>query len=367
MSSGGFRVTYRNTAPRAATVVGAGAWGTAVAHLLSYNFETVYLWAARTAVVEEIEATRRNQTYLPDIDLRPNVIACSQLDGGLLDSALFVWAIPIEYLRSRLRTFAPHLRNDIILVNLGKGIEERTGAMPADIVSEECGPLRASGSMVGPNIASEVASGMYAEAVLGLSDADALGPVAAYFSTNTFRIQTTTDVRGIEIGAALKNMCSIAAGLCDGLGLGANTKSLVVARSIEEIDNLSVALGAKRGTLASSCLLADVVTSCYSVGGRNRRVGEYLGRGLSLDQARSLLGGRVAEGVATCRACYELQARLGLTFSIVENLHALLNEELSPNDCVQQILRGHSSFLHTAIMGKATPESTGTVSRSTVS
>lgn len=343
MPSRGFHVTGVVMHPKTVTVVGAGSWGTAAAHLLSQRCETVYLWAARSEVVDEIKATGRNQQYLPKVDLRPNVIATRHLEGGLLESPLFVWAIPVEFLRDRLRMFAPHLRGDLIAVNLGKGIEEGSAATPSEILSQECGQLRAFGSLVGPNIASEVAAGMYAQATLALSEPAYLDAVAACFSTDTFRVQTTTDIRGIEIGAALKNMCAIAAGLCDGLGLGANTKSLVIAESIEEIRDIGAVLGAEPRTLASGGILADLLTSSYSASGRNRRVGEYLGQGHSLERALSLLGGRVAEGVATCRACYGLQVRLGLSFPVIDCVYALLNGELGASACVHRILLGRSS------------------------
>ena len=326
--------------PNTVTVVGAGSWGTAAAHILSHKCETVYLWAARSEIVAQIKETGRNQEYLPGVDLRPNVLAINRLESGLLDSPLFVWAIPIEFLRERLRMFAPHLRKNIIAVNLGKGIEEGSSATPSEILSQECSDLRAFGSLVGPNIASEVAAGMYAQATLGLSEPGCLDAVAACFSTDTFRVETTTDVRGIEIGAALKNMCAIAAGLCDGLALGANTKSLVIAESIAEIRDIGAVLGAEPRTLESGGMLADLLTSSYSLSGRNRRVGEYLGAGNSLEGAMSLLGGRVAEGVATCRACYGLQVRLGLSFPVIDSLNALLNGECSANACVHRILLG---------------------------
>jgi glycerol-3-phosphate dehydrogenase (NAD(P)+) len=331
------------------TVIGAGAWGTAVAHLLSHNCEIVHLWASRPSVADDIRATGRNRAYLPEVRLRPNVIASCDVTHDLLTSRLFVWAIPVQSLRCRVRFFAPHLPPDAIAVNLGKGLEEGTWARPSDILAQECLSLRAFGSLFGPNIASEVGAGLYTEATLALSSGPELEGVASCFTSPSFLVHTTTDYIGIEIGAALKNVCSIAAGLCDGLGLGGNTKSLVIAACLQEIREVGELIGAAPETMASRHILADLLTSCYSPSGRNRRVGEYLGQGLSLERALAALGGRVAEGIATCSACYSLCSQLGRTFPVVESLHELLHRRLDAGGCVNRILSGRAQSREDAL------------------
>jgi glycerol-3-phosphate dehydrogenase (NAD(P)+) len=320
------------------TVVGAGAWGTTVANLLAHNVRRVCLWAAQRAHADEMRQTGTNAKYLPGVPLHPLVMPVTELDPPLFDSDLFVWAIPIQFLRARLRWFAPHLKLGIVCVNLGKGIEEETLARPSGILLEECATAAAVGSLVGPNIASEVAAGLYAEAMLGLTDDRLLEELAACFTTPSFRVHTTTDIDGIEVSAALKNVCAIAAGLCDGLRCGANTKSLVIAGCLKEIRRLGQALAAEPCTFLARCTIGDVLTSCYSEGGRNRRIGEHLGQGHALEQAVAMLNGRIAEGLATCRACHGLRTRLGLRLPVVESLCELLDGQINARTCLRKIL-----------------------------
>lgn len=325
------------------TVVGAGAWGTTVAHLLANNCECVYLWASQESLADQIRQTGYNEAYLPGVRLHPNIRAVHSVQSGLLDSRLVAWAIPVQFLRSRLRTFTRALREDVICVNLGKGIEEETLSMPSAILAQECTSYSAVGSLFGPTIAAEVAAGLYTEATLGLSDPGLLELVAAQFTTPTFRVHLTTNIDGIEVRAALKNVCAIAAGLCDGLGLGANTKSLVIAASLEEMRLLGSALGTEPCQHISRCTAADILTSCYSEGGRNRRMGEYLGQGHTLPESLAMLGGRIAEGLATCRACFTLRQKLALDLPIIENLHAVLDGQMEALTCVRRILAHHSA------------------------
>jgi glycerol-3-phosphate dehydrogenase (NAD(P)+) len=326
------------------TVVGAGAWGTAIANLVAQNGARVYLWASQQAQVDEMMFTGRNEKYLPGVRLRENVFPTKEIKSGVLGSSLFIWAIPVQFLRERIRGLAPHFARGLVHVNVGKGIEQGTWALPSRILADECKTPRAVGSLVGPNIASEVAAGMYTEAALAVSEESLLEETAASFTTDCFRIHTTTDLVGVEVGAALKNVCALAAGLCDGLELGANTKALVIAVGLDEIRRLGVFLGARAETFSSSCVLGDVLASGYSPAGRNRRVGEYLAVGCSLDEALALLKGRISEGVATCRACQELQSALGIRLPFVASLAGLLEGQFGPRACIQRILAGRAEF-----------------------
>lgn len=321
------------------TVIGAGAWGTTVADLLAKNCEEVYLWASQPSAAEEIRRTRQNRLYLPGVELRHNVLAFHEVAAAPLDSPLLVWAIPVQFLRSRLGQFVEHLPRGAVCVNLGKGLEVDTLARPSEILREECPGLRAVGTLAGPNIASEVAGGMYTEVTLAMSDHRLLSEVAGYFSADALRVHLTADLTGLELSAALKNVCAIAAGVCDGLRLGANTKGLVIAAGLEEMRRIGAALGANPDSFLTGCTLGDVLASCYSESGRNRRTGEYLGAGKSLDEALRLLNGRVAEGVPTCEACHQLQARLGLSLPLVESVHRLLRGAIDADACVRRILR----------------------------
>lgn len=321
------------------TVIGAGAWGTTVANLLAKNCTDVYLWASQPAVVEDIRRTRQNAAYLPGVTLRGNVVPFHEVVPAPLDSPLIVWAIPVQFLRARLGRFVGHLPRGVVCVNLGKGIEVDTLARPSEILLEECAGLRAVGSLAGPNIASEVAQEMYTEMTLALSDYRLLGEVAGYFAADTLRVHLSADLTGLELSAALKNVCAVAAGVCDGLRLGANTKGLVLAAGLNEMRRIGAVLGANPESFLTGCTLGDVLASCYSESGRNRRVGEYLGAGKPLQEALRLLNGRVSEGVPTCQACRQLQARLGLTLPLVESVHELLEGLIDADTCIRRILR----------------------------
>jgi glycerol-3-phosphate dehydrogenase (NAD(P)+) len=319
-------------------VIGAGAWGTAVANLLAANCRQVHLWVSQKAHLDAILDERCNTKYLPGVQLAPNVTPSTEAQTVLEGARLVIWGVPVQYLRERACAFAPYLKEGSVCVNLGKGIEEGTWARPSEILGQECKSARAVGSIAGPNIAWEIASGMYAEATLALSDYRLLQGIKSSFSSDNFRVHTSADLIGLELSAALKNVIAIAAGLCDGLQPGVNTKSVVIAAGLAEMRRVGAALGANPASFLAESALGDLLASCFSERGRNRLVGENLGRGRSLAEATVLLNGRVAEGIATCRAVYQLQERLDLDLPVISNIYLLLTEQLAVAECVRNIV-----------------------------
>ena len=320
------------------TVIGAGAWGTTIANVLAQNSSNVALWTARTEHAHQMKTRRENADYLPGVLLHERVAPTCAVPKAVEGADLIVWAIPIQYLRDRVRTFVSHMPNDAVSVNLGKGLEVGTWARPSEILGNELKSYLALGSLGGPNIASEVASGPYAVATLALTDYRYFEETRKYFSTATFVVRTSADLIGLEVTGALKNVIAIAGGLCDGMRLGVNIKSAVVTTGLREMRELGVGLGANPDSFLSESALGDLVASSFSREGRNRRVGEYLGRGLTLQQAVERLAGRISEGVHSCHACYELQMYLGLDLPLVTALHWLLTGKLDAAGAIEKML-----------------------------
>ena len=220
---------------------------------------------------------------------------------------------------------------------MGKGIEEKTWARPSEILTEEYGKFQAVGSLMGPNIAKEVAQDLFAEATLAISRFRFLESLQPVFSSEQFKIVGSSDLIGVELAGALKNVVAIAAGLCDGFAVGINAKSIIVAKGLNEMRRIGVTLGANPESFLSESTLGDLLTTCFSPSGRNRRFGENLAKGCSPQQAMEDLAGRVAEGVAKRHACHELSEQLRLQLPMVRGLNGLLQGEVGPHECLDKI------------------------------
>lgn len=309
---------------RKIAVIGAGSWGTVVANILAANVEEVVLWARDPDVVDSINLRNTNEKFLPQFRLGNNVRATAQYAEALNHAQLVLWAIPVQYTRDRLRDCTSHIQPAAIFVNLSKGIEIGTWYRPSQIVARECPSLRASGTLGGANIASEVAQGLPARATLAISNHWEVAGLEKLFCSSTFAVELSGDLVAVELAGALKNVVAIGAGICDGLAVGENAKATVIARGFSEIRMLGQALSANPEAFNLSFGLGDLLTTCYSPGSRNRSLGEQLGRGLCLPEAVVALKGRVAEGVATTKACCELARKLSLKLRLVESINDAL-------------------------------------------
>ncbi len=317
-------------------VLGAGGWGTAVAVMLAQKpANRVRLWCARAESGLALLAQRENVRQLPGVAIPPEVlITCDH--AAATDSAdCWIVAVPTAFLRTTMVRFRAFAQRDVPVVSLTKGIEIETFYRPSEILAETLGVSRVV-VVSGPSHAEEVARGMPTSVVAASPDAALAGWVQDQLGGERFRVYTNTDLIGVELAGALKNVLGIAAGACDGLHFGDNAKAALLTRGLVEMTRFAVAHGAEPATFTGLAGVGDLITTCFSSHGRNRRVGERLARGESLEAILS--GPQVAEGVYTARSVHERARRMGLDVPIMTGVYQVLYEGRSPRDVVQDLL-----------------------------
>ena len=307
------------------TVVGAGAWGTALANLLAENGHQTTLWAFEPDVSESVSAHRENRRFLPGIPLHPELRATSALDSACEGAELVLFAPPSHVLRQVAAQAARWIPESARLVVATKGIERDRLALMTDVVGEEI-PGRAIVALSGPSFAIEVAQHLPTAIVAASADAAAALHTQQALSTSAFRVYTQTDVIGVELGGALKNVMAVATGIVDGLQLGFNARAALITRGLAEMTRLGVRLGAEPATFAGLAGVGDLVLTCTGSLSRTRSVGIEIGRGATLSE---VLQGRetVAEGVTTTESAKALAAREGIEMPIVNAVHRVLFEK----------------------------------------
>ena len=305
-------------------VVGAGAWGTALADMLACNGHTVHLWALEPEVVASINDRRENPVFLPGFKLAQSLVATSEHRMAVEDAELVVYATPSQHLRSISRAGAGHVAADAVLVVASKGIEQTTLALMSDVVAEEA-PGRSVVAISGPSFASEVAARQPTAIVAASLDPDAAVLTQDAMSNATFRVYTHDDLIGVELGGSLKNVMAVATGIVEGLGLGNNSRAALITRGLAEMTRLGVALGARPSTFAGLAGIGDLVLTCTGALSRNRAIGVEVGQGKTLAEA---LAGKptVAEGVVTTKSALALAQREGVEMPIVATVYRILFE-----------------------------------------
>jgi glycerol-3-phosphate dehydrogenase (NAD(P)+) len=313
-------------------VVGAGAWGTALADLLATNGCEVRLWALERDVAAAVNTRHENPRFLPGAPLVPTIRATNDLGDALADARLVVYAVPSAHLRTVARSGARGVARNAILAVATKGIEQETLALMTDVIEAEV-PDRPVVAVSGPSFAVEVAGRQPTAVVAASRDIVAAQEVQETLSSATFRVYTHDDVIGVELCGSLKNVMAVATGIAEGVGLGFNSRAALITRGLAEMTRLGVALGAQAGTFAGLAGIGDLVLTCTGALSRNRAVGLAVGRGETLEQA---LAGKetVAEGVATARSARELARREGVEMPIVETVHRVLFENYPPRHSV---------------------------------
>jgi len=324
-------------------VYGAGGWGTALALVLRENGNSPVLHARREDFAAELRRSRENKTYLPGIPLPPDLeIASGPPD--LASARLFVLSVPTQFVRAALTPFAAAFPADLPVVSVVKGIEVGTLKRVSEVVRDVLGRVKVC-VLSGPSHAEEVGRRMPTTVVAASTDDAVARTVQRTFMTDRFRVYTNTDMKGVELGGSVKNVIAIAAGVCDGMGLGDNAKAALLSRGLVEISRLGQALGARKTTFYGISGLGDLVTTCYSPWGRNRSVGLSIGKGKTLRQILSEMK-MVAEGVETTRSVLALAKRHRVPMPIVEEVHAVLFEDKPPRKAVVDLMtRGAKSEL----------------------
>ena len=315
------------------TVLGAGAWGTALARLLHQGGHEVTLWGHIQDWLDEIRQTGRNDRFLPDIDVPREVRLDGDLPRAMKAAECIVVAVPSQPFRQVTRCLA---RYSGLIASVTKGIEYDTGLTMCGILAETA-PQAKCAALSGPTFAVEVARDIPTAIVAASRDAAAAGQVQKLFSRPTFRVYTSMDVLGVELGGALKNVIAIAAGTGDGLGFGDNSKAALVTRAIVEMRRLGVACGAQGETFTGLSGLGDLMVTCFSKHSRNRGFGERVGRGEKpADIAASMLA--VAEGYPTARSAYQLARKHGVVTPIIDEVHAMLYEGKNVAQAVRDLM-----------------------------
>ena len=307
------------------TVIGGGAMGTACAIVLSENpDQQVSLWARNPDHAAEMAETRENQRLLPGVSIPSSIAITSDITAAVADSDLLVMAVPTAFLRDCLNDISPALNNDRPVVSVIQGIENETFLRPSEIIGEVLGS-RAVVSLSGPSHAEEITRRLPATVVAASGDLALARRVQQTFTTDRFRVYTNVDIIGVELAAALKNVIAIAAGICDGLGYGDNAKSALMTRGLVEMTRFGTSLGALPETFAGLAGMGDLITTCASPYSRNRKVGERLGAGETLDQILQSMDA-VAEGVWTTRSVHELAEQQGIDMPITAEVFRVLFE-----------------------------------------
>jgi glycerol-3-phosphate dehydrogenase (NAD(P)+) len=322
-------------------IVGGGSWGTALAIALTRSSRPhrLALWAHSPDVVEVLRAKRVNEIYLPGFELPAEVEVTGALKEALAGAEIVLGVMPSAHARDVYRAIQPHLDPRAVFVSTTKGLEPGTHARISEIIACEIAQNSPRGIAVlsGPSFALEVARGDPTAVVLASADTSLAAEVQEEFSGPTFRLYTNDDVIGTEIAGAVKNVIAIAAGVCTGLGLGANTTAALVTRGLAEMTRLAVALGGRRDTLSGLAGVGDLILTSTGALSRNRSVGIELGRGRELGEILRATR-MIAEGVGSAAAALELARRAGVEMPITEQVHAVLTAGRATRDAIRELM-----------------------------
>ena len=325
-------------------VIGAGAWGTAIAIVLGRKgSHQVTLWAHEPEVRESINTRHVNDLFLADHPIPETVAATNSLEEALTNAAIVVSVMPSHHTRRVFQPMLPYLKPDMLFVSATKGIENDTFLRMTEVIGDVLqhspnGFTPRIGALSGPTFAKEVAENQPTALTVASADQELAGMVQSEFSDPRFRVYTNTDVVGVELGGSLKNIVAIAAGVCDGLGLGHNSVAALITRGLAEITRLVVACGGRPETMAGLAGLGDLVLTCTGGLSRNRTVGVELGRGRNLNDIIAGMHGMVAEGVLTTSAAIGLANRMGVEMPITEQMHAILQQGKSPQQAIRDLM-----------------------------
>ncbi len=320
-------------------VIGAGSWGTTLANLLAKKGYQVTLWCYEGDLAERIQHTKINDLYLPGISLSENLQATSFLPDAVAEKQLLLFVTPSQVTRQVLQQALPDLSPQALIVSASKGIENETLMLLSQVFAELLPEAmhRQLGFLSGPSFAKEVSAGMPTAVVAAAKDPDVASEIQKIFSTEKFRVYTHSDIIGVELGGAMKNVIALAAGVADGLGFGHNTRAALITRGLAEMTRLGIKLGGVAETFAGLAGMGDLVLTCTGDLSRNRSVGIELGRGRTLDE---ILAGMqmVAEGVKTTLSAYQLAAKLGVEVPIIEQMYLILYQNKDPRQAVTDLM-----------------------------
>jgi glycerol-3-phosphate dehydrogenase (NAD(P)+) len=319
-------------------VLSDGAWGTALALTLIDNGHEVIQWGPFPDYICELRETRRNRQFLPGIPLPGNLQFSADMEEAVSGAEIIILASPSQFMRQTLEKLAPFYSPDQILVNVAKGIEMGSLKRMSELCTEILGSERSYTVLSGPSHAEEVARKSPTAVVVGAEDHNDAAKVQKAFMNSNFRVYTSDDIIGIELGGALKNVFAIAAGVIDGMELGDNPKAALITRGIAEMARLGVALGGRFETFSGLSGIGDMIVTCTSGHSRNRHVGEELGRGKKIEEIQADMGLVVAEGVKTSESAYHLARQAGVETPVVNEIYAGIYLDKDPRQGVKDLM-----------------------------
>lgn len=315
--------------------IGGGSFGTALAVQLGHKGEKVNIFDRDINVCNDINNNRRNSKYIKDVVIPENITAYNDLDSTIEGADYLVLAVPSHVIRDVAKSLKGKIKKDIIIISIAKGIEATTNKRLSQVIEEELpNPVVI---LSGPSHAEEVAIEIPTTLVATSNHMEYAEKVQELFMTPTLRIYTNDDIIGVEIGGAVKNIIALAAGVCDGVGYGDNTKAALMTRGMKEISRVGTALGGKVETFFGLTGMGDLIVTCTSMHSRNRRAGILIGKGKSLDDSLKEVG-MIVEGVKACKAFYELNREIGVSMPITDALYSVLFENKNPKKAVQELM-----------------------------
>lgn len=318
------------------SVLGAGSWGTALAVLLCENGHEVTLWSIDKREVEMIDEKREQVEKLPGVRIPDRIAVTNELENSISGRDMLVLAVPSIFVRSTAKMMKPYVEDGQIIVNVAKGIEEDTLMNMTDVIEDEIHNARV-GVLSGPSHAEEVGRKIPTTVVAGAHDKETAETIQDAFMSPVFRVYTSPDMVGIELGAALKNVIALAAGIIDGLGYGDNTKAALITRGIVEITRLGMAMGGRAETFAGLSGIGDLIVTCTSSHSRNHNAGYLIGQGKSYQEAMDEVK-MVVEGVYSAKAALKLAEKYGVEVPITEQVNHVLFDGVAAKDAVLSLL-----------------------------
>ncbi len=328
-------------------IVGAGSWGTAIGVLLSDNGHKVYMWSAIGSEIDMLNEKREHIDKLPGVALPDSMVFTKELNEAIEGMDLIVLAVPSVFTRSTAHQMKELVKDNQVIVNVAKGIEEDTLMTLSQIIEEEI-PNADVAVLSGPSHAEEVGSRLPTTIVVGAKTQKTAEFVQSIFNSKIFRVYISPDILGIELGAALKNVVALAAGMADGLGYGDNTKAALITRGIAEISRLGIKMGGKLETFAGLSGIGDLIVTCGSMHSRNRRAGILIGQGKTMDEATEEVK-MVVEGVYSAKAGYALAKKYDVEMPIVEQVVKILFENKKAKDAMEDLMLRGANAEHNSL------------------
>lgn len=317
-------------------VIGAGSWGTALANTLANKGHQVKIWDINQDHLKSMEEFRENKAFLPEVHLHDNITISYTIEETLKDADIGLFSVPAQHFRQALTGAIPYLKKEMVLVNVAKGIEQKT-LMTMSQIAGEVAPEIPYVVLSGPSHAEEVGRMLPTTVAVASKDMKFAEFIQDVFMTDRFRVYTNHDVIGVELGGALKNIIALGAGISDGMGFGDNAKAAMMTRGIAEIARLGVQLGAEVLTFAGLAGIGDLIVTCTSMHSRNRRCGIMIGQGVKPSEAVEKIG-MVVEGMYTTEAAYQLAKKVGVEMPITECIYQVINEQIDAREAVEVLM-----------------------------